>query len=1233
MNQYFSSILLEYLTAQQRKKFEPFQMSDYARSKTDHFFGEGNDKLTLHFKDNENDKSEIHRKVEEHLGREIPYSDYSKGITKDKYGRDAKIGKLITDSDLRDSYSSDPARENKGFSTPPYVTVHRGTEVAGQSNPESSASNPNGHSWAQISCKNVFDGKKKEVLPYEIKHGTVAIFGHDDSGKEIYRATLQPYDDDLNENRVYRLDSEYGIKHPSFTKAALEVASSLSENSPKNRLYKKHQEVYDDNHIPETAHPDVNEQDISNILKTSKDDRLIRAALRSDNVTSKNIDEALAHKNPIAGTFAAKSPNISDEQLHKALNHKRLAVRHNAALNPKAKEEHLIKAFEDDRNDYAVKVSAMSHKNFPLKKLKDIMNNHEDSDIRDKAWDIYNFARSKEDKKPNSIFEDYLIESMYDMLLENKIEFLKRNTKPFDISHDANAEHTELPDIIDHFAEKADPDPQKKHTQWILKQYKQQNIRQEDHPRIRETLSNFSQYRNRLQKKDINQYKSLSEIDDAVEPLLGQATSKKEEKKQAKIEGADLIHKGKDLSVYKIKTEEAACAYGAGTKWCTAAREKEKNMFDVYNSRGQLYVSINNKTNEKRQFHFEDAQFMDEKDRPINLSDYISKYPELKNIEEFKNKKNYEHYFMDDDEFEKFFTDKLNSANSPDRQFSLKQVIKDKRDIPSHLIQKAIDSGKLDVQEAAYGHPNLPKENIDRLLSDYGKDDNHLGSMYNIRSVLSNNTLEPEYLDKIYNFGTGLKDSSLVHDYLHSMLAKHPNLGSETLDKIVKDKNYTNSTAIVARLLKNPNLQDNHINEILNNNDIIPSLKQDILNHPNISEETLEKQFYNENNVYMRYAASEFIKKPTIEKYFAQNPSKENLEYIGSSLAKNNNISTENLNSLLEKNKDDVGTYVNAFVNPNADENTVSMGLEHPDDYVQSQAVYSPKFNQKHMDQLFDNYENNYYGLLQSAINYHAIENEETGKIENKFVKDRHIDQILENPDKFGDAVTASALAYGGVKDRHIESIFNGDNNDLKTIALRKIQQNIPSDIVTNSALSQEPAIAETAIDRDDFTKEGLHKLIEQGDASKIRYSLHRDDLYDSSHVDKLLDNPELTHLAFNLNNINTDHITRILDSNKYNSRDKIKALDHRNATQDNYYQGLLDDDLDVRKHALSLRRINIEPIEKALKVKDFKDSMALLEPMLLSNEDLKSIAEDETAKPEYRKAAKTRYEANTKND
>ena len=212
-------------------------------------------------------------------------------------------------------------------------------------------------------------------------------------------------------------------------------------------------------------------------------------------------------------------------------------------------------------------------------------------------------------------FRQYLKEQR--LLLEDRLGKIKDIFKDkIDSSHDTLGTHKSSDDIVDHFANNADPTKNKDYTQWIVNKYRQKNFRQEDHPRIREALSNFHKHKSKLEHKDINKYKSISDIEDAVEPH-GEAVSKKEEKRQVKSEGADLIHSGSGVTIHHIKTKDAACAYGAGTKWCTSG--EKNNKFDDYNEDGPIHVIQHQ--GRKYQFHNESEQLTDEKNNEVKLSD------------------------------------------------------------------------------------------------------------------------------------------------------------------------------------------------------------------------------------------------------------------------------------------------------------------------------------------------------------------------------------------------------------------------------------------------------------------------------------------------------------------------------------------------------------------------------------------------------------------------------------
>lgn len=369
----FKKYLVEYLTDTQRQRYSHISMTPEARQHTDHFFGQGNDIVHGTLGTHMNDKSEIHKKVENHLGKELSHDEYRSGMTTDKYGRAARVGRMIKDTKLRDEFATDPVREGSRSAQTQYRTsTVRGVDVAGQTNPEPDAKHPSGHSWKDLSCKNIENGINKHFLEDEIRHGTVVHRVHDHNGQEIYRATLQPHFDHHN-NVIYTVNGgEYGIKHPEFTKDAHRVAKALSSPYKGDHPYEIHPDVYaDGGHI--AFHPAMPEENIIKNLKSPsymyKEELLGHPGVTTEHLdmvqqtgghsmqagvaqhpkaTTKHIGVALNHPSEEVRGNAARHPNATHEQIHKALDDHEEWVREAAATNPSATHEHIEKALNDE---------------------------------------------------------------------------------------------------------------------------------------------------------------------------------------------------------------------------------------------------------------------------------------------------------------------------------------------------------------------------------------------------------------------------------------------------------------------------------------------------------------------------------------------------------------------------------------------------------------------------------------------------------------------------------------------------------------------------------------------------------------------------------------------------------------------------------------------------------------------------------------------------------------------
>jgi hypothetical protein len=226
------------------------------------------------------------------------------------------------------------------------------------------------------------------------------------------------------------------------------------------------------------------------------------------------------------------------------------------------------------------------------------------------------------------------------LLLESRLDYLKANTHPFDMSHDATREHHSIGAIVDHFANNADPTVNKQHTQYALGLYKNKAIRQEDAYKVKDALTTFEKYKHKLAPADKNMtvknYPTVKSITDKMQPFEGTHASKAEEKKSLTTQGHDLKYEDDHIKVYHLGNKTAsqeiygggASRGGTGTDWCTAARSKDCR-FDDYHKRGKLHVVHRKSDGAVFQYHAHEDQFMDKHDETIKPEDFKSIAPSL----------------------------------------------------------------------------------------------------------------------------------------------------------------------------------------------------------------------------------------------------------------------------------------------------------------------------------------------------------------------------------------------------------------------------------------------------------------------------------------------------------------------------------------------------------------------------------------------------------------------------
>ena len=145
---------------------------------------------------------------------------------------------------------------------------------------------------------------------------------------------------------------------------------------------------------------------------------------------------------------------------------------------------------------------------------------------------------------------------------------------------------------------------------WLLKMFKTYGrdiLEASDF--IRSLLTSFSEMKNAqglLRTKDINQIKSIKELEEIVSEAKEKMSSRQKERQARKDKkklqttgkevgkvyldgGAKLVYMDDEYEIWEPLTYEGSMALGKKTRWCTS---KQKDMFDAYMSQGKLFICL-----------------------------------------------------------------------------------------------------------------------------------------------------------------------------------------------------------------------------------------------------------------------------------------------------------------------------------------------------------------------------------------------------------------------------------------------------------------------------------------------------------------------------------------------------------------------------------------------------------------------------------------------------------------
>ena len=192
----------------------------------------------------------------------------------------------------------------------------------------------------------------------------------------------------------------------------------------------------------------------------------------------------------------------------------------------------------------------------------------------------------------------------------------------------------------------ADINPNHKYLEWIAKNWDTSGPNEdgEMEHNLKEILlavSKFDNQSQRLKIKDLNQYRDIEELFNALKKLGETA------RRTIDItDDVEKVYEDNRFVVVVPKTHKSSCYYGKGTKWCTASKDTETH-FSNYKGSGELYYIID-KTLPTSSPYYKVAlnkkivgfteEFWDVQDKPItDKVDIINIIQNKKMLEDIRN--------------------------------------------------------------------------------------------------------------------------------------------------------------------------------------------------------------------------------------------------------------------------------------------------------------------------------------------------------------------------------------------------------------------------------------------------------------------------------------------------------------------------------------------------------------------------------------------------------------------
>lgn len=671
----------------------------------------------------------------------------------------------------------------------------------------------------------------------------------------------------------------------------------------------------------------------------------------------------------------------------------------------------------------------------------------------------------------------------------------------------------------------ADPTSTKKFLQWLVKQHVAGNVTPDD-ARLTTTLTNFDKYTHKLDSKDHSTY----DYNDLADQISKHVQDKIEQEGKNKAVRQVYNDSENGISAHHIASREASQKlYGGGkarkgevggvcgTSWCVAARG-ENNMYGNY---GPEMHTIHVKGDDNAPY-------------AVHAMNQAMSHPTITS-------RHNDGDLAPEVAFKKF----------PHIKKAYDAIIKDS----ATRLDKYASSNDSDQQAAALAHPDIDTKHLEKAIHS------------NEDKVKINAILHPKASKQILDIAQDDPSANV-----RATAASSLNLNSDQLMKAVQDK----ESRVVNYAASNPNLQDIHLDHLINTQKDDEMILSKILRHPNLSPELKKKAMSDPTNIMVRRQKASDSDASSSDLYKSlEDPDHE----VRVRAAANPNLRPEHINKILNLKDDDRSFELKktAISHQNASEANIDKALSMSNSSrsignLGSYALSNPNATAAHIDKAM---KLNDGSAISAAFYYNP---NVTRDHVAKGVK--HSDWLIRN--------AAAKHPHATVED-HKHLLKNDDSDIVKTTSYEHLMKNDKANAAEHVQTAlKDKGIAHLAASHPSVSGDQLKDIITKSDYNVAESALKNKNI-EPEHLHAALDRPDVrltaaAEMAAKHKKATSDVIHKALTHQSPYVRSA--AMKNKNATPDHIAKALKDSDKKVRTNAIKHPNASHENIMNAVKDK-----------------------------------------------